>query len=172
MQVFDGPWLCLVCLCSCAAEQVHCQSCASCQGLGAVLHAPCCLKLHTFRSGTPKASQMSMSRHGHDFLHYIKTLLQEELQEVRGTSAKVQRQEREWGSKAIQYLQDVTGDIAGAASLRMAQPIGLLMLAIRESEELCDDIYESWVHDSQVDLEAQQTDPHCTSQSDDRPTDS
>ncbi len=46
--------------------------------------------------------------------------------------------------------QEVTGDIAGAASLRMTQPIGALMLAVRESEELCDDIYEIWVHDSQV----------------------
>ena len=32
----------------------------------------------------------------------------------------------------------------------MTQPIGALMLAVRESEELCDDIYETWVHDSQV----------------------
>lgn len=122
-----------------------------------------------------------MSRHGHDFLHGlmtrqikvldVKTVLQDEHQEVRRVSARIKYLEEAWGSKAVQYLQEVTGDIAGAASLRMAQPIGLIMLAVRECEELCDDIYENWVHDSQVVFGAQNTAPHCTSQIDDRLTD-
>ena len=62
-------------------------------------------------------------------------------------------------------MQEVTGDIAGAASLRMGQPIGSLMLAIRDSEELCDDIYETWVHDSQVVPSAWHAAPPCTPQS-------
>ena len=32
----------------------------------------------------------------------------------------------------------------------MAQPIGALMAQVRTSDEMCDDIYENWVHDSQV----------------------
>ena len=68
-------------------------------------------------------------------------------------------------------MQEVTGDIAGAANLRLAQPIGSLMLAIRDSEELCDDIYESWVHDSQVLLWAQHSARPCTSQSHGHTTD-
>lgn len=67
-------------------------------------------------------------------------------------------------------MQEVTGDIAGAAGLRMTQPIGALMLAVRESEELCDDIYETWVHDSQVSL-CPLSPVHCTSQSNHRPID-
>jgi len=48
----------------------------------------------------------------------------------------------------VWHAQEVTGDIAG--NLRLTQPIGTLMLAIRDSEEVYDDIYETWVHDSQV----------------------
>ena len=46
------------------------------------------------------------------------------------------------------HMQEVTGDIAG--NLRLTQPIGTLMLAIRDCDEVYDDIYETWVHESQV----------------------
>lgn len=48
--------------------------------------------------------------------------------------------------------QEVTGDVAG--NLRLTQPIGTLLLAVRDAEDLSDDIYETWVHDSQVSLKA------------------
>ncbi len=46
------------------------------------------------------------------------------------------------------HMQEVTGDIAG--NLRLTQPIGTLMLALRDCDEVYDEIYETWVHDSQV----------------------
>ena len=46
------------------------------------------------------------------------------------------------------HVQEVTGDIA--SNLRLTHPIGALWLAVRDADDVFDDIYETWVHDSQV----------------------
>ena len=46
------------------------------------------------------------------------------------------------------HVQEVTGDIAN--NLRLSHPIGALWLAVRDADDVFDDIYETWVHDSQV----------------------
>ena len=51
-------------------------------------------------------------------------------------------------SWAVWHAQEVTGDIAN--NLRLSQPVGALWLAVRDADDVFDDIYETWVHDSQV----------------------
>ena len=48
----------------------------------------------------------------------------------------------------MSHVQEVTGDIAN--NLRLTHPIGALWLAVRDADDVFDDIYETWVHDSQV----------------------
>lgn len=45
-------------------------------------------------------------------------------------------------------LQEVTGDVM--VNMRSQQPIGALLSAVKEEEEIYDEIYESWIHDRHV----------------------
>ena len=48
----------------------------------------------------------------------------------------------------LMYLQEVTGDVM--VNMRSQQPIGALLSAVKEEEEIYDEIYESWIHDRHV----------------------
>ncbi len=45
-------------------------------------------------------------------------------------------------------LQEVTGDVM--VNMRSQQPIGALLSAVKQEEEIYDEIYESWIHDRHV----------------------
>lgn len=51
-------------------------------------------------------------------------------------------------SWAVWHAQEVTGDIVN--NLRLLHPVGALWLAVRDADDVFDDIYETWVHDSRV----------------------